>query len=333
MDYSSHHNSNGIFYLLAGGPFALIWGLRKLNEKRLLENTPVSKVRSAAMGVVELAGMARFRKVQKAPLSNQDACWWRCSVEELRSNGKSTYWATVKQVSSLDLFYLEDATGRVLINPLGAELHILKNIFSLNAMTRSQIAPVLNGWGLDDMRWFGGERNLRVVEELIPDCAPLFILGELISVGEHLEDRQARFLNRLRALKADPQKMGEADRNHDGTVDAEEWDAFRSKQEEEFLKEEMAKQAQMPNSDALLVKAPAGGSFIVSLQSEEELIGSIKWLVPLAIFGGIGLSGFGVWLALLGGWSPLFIVGWITLGFILSFFVKQFNLNIGIGGR
>ncbi len=67
--------------------------------------------------------MARQQKPQKAPLSNMDAGWWSCRVEELRSNGKNSHWETIKQVGSNDLFYLEDPTGRVLVNPLGAELH------------------------------------------------------------------------------------------------------------------------------------------------------------------------------------------------------------------
>src|SRR5205814_9341058 len=128
-----------------------------------------------------------------------------------RSNGKSSSWHTLKQIKSTDLFYVEDTTGRVLVNPLKAELHILNNIFELSAATRTQIAPVLNAWGFNDMNWFGGERRMRVVEELIPDCAPLFVMGELISIGNVPQDQRAMFLARLRAIKADPAKMAEAD--------------------------------------------------------------------------------------------------------------------------
>jgi hypothetical protein len=327
MYVSSGHNCGGIIYPLAGGPILLVWGLRKLYEKRLIENTPVSKVRSAAMGLVELSGMARLRKPQKSPLSNMDACWWNCSVQELRSNGKNSHWATIKQVGSVDLFYLDDTTGRVLVNPFGAELHVLNNTFELNAMTRTQIAPVLNGWGLNDMSWFGLERRMRIIEQVIPDCAPLFVMGELISLGEHLEDRQARFNARLRAIKADPVKMAEADTNHDGMIDPEEWDAFRAKQEEEFLKEEMSKQAAMPNQDSLLVKAPGKGAFVVSTESEEDLVSSFQWMAPLAVFGGVALTGVGAWLAILAGWNPFFIVGLSGIGLAIGLCVKQFSLT------
>jgi hypothetical protein len=320
-------HANGIFYLLVGGPIALGWGLRKLSEKRLIQNTPLSKIRSAAMGLVELQGMARMHTPQKSPLSKMDACWWNCRVEEYRSEGKDSHWQTLKQVGSTDMFYLEDTTGRVLVNPFNAELHVLNNIFELNAATRTQIAPVLNVWGLDDTNWFGGERRMRIIEQLIPDYAPLFVMGELVSIGNDPQDRRAKFMARLRAIKADPAKMAEADLNHDGAVDVQEWDAFEAKQEEEFAKEEMTKEAQRPNADKMMVKAPSHGPFVVSTQEEQSLIGAFNWLAPLGIFGGIALCGLGVWWALSIHWHPLLMIGLLAVGFVLSYFRKTLNFR------
>jgi len=317
------------FLCLAGGPISLMVGLRKLNEKRLLENTPVSKVRSAAMGLVELSGMARQHKPQKSPCSNMDVCWWDCRVEELRSDGKNSYWAIIKQVSSMDLFYLEDSTGQVLVNPIGAELHVLIHTFDLNASTRTLIAPVLNSWGLNDMNWFGLENRLRIIEQLIPDCAPLFIMGELISVGNQPEDRRAKFMARLRAIKTDPAKMAEADVNHDGTVDADEWAAFEAKQEEEFMKEEIIHQAQMPNEEKIMLKAPINAPFVVSTQEEQSLVTSFNWLAPFGIFAGIALSAVGVWIGIELGWKPFFIIGLVGLALGVGVFTKSLNITFG----
>jgi hypothetical protein len=330
--YSSGHGRvDFIFYLLVGGPIVLMWGLRKLNEKRLIENIPVSRVRSAAMGLVELQGMAKPHKPQKAPLSNMDACWWNCRVEELRSNGKSSSWVTIKQVGSNDLFYLEDPTGRVLVNPLGAELHVLSVPYPLNASTRTQMAPVLNSWGINDLNWIGGEKPLRVIEELIPESAPLFVMGELITLGNVSTDLKERFMARLRAIKADPAKMAEADLNHDGVVDADEWAAFEAKQEQEFNQEEMLRQAQMPNQETMLVKMPQNSPFVVSVKDEQELVSSFAWVVLLGIFGGIALSGTGTWLALALDWNPFFVIGLLGVGCAFGFCVKSLNMTFGRG--
>jgi len=277
------------------------------------------------MGLVELYGMARLRKQQKSPLTHMDACWWNCRVQEYRQNGENSHWVTIKQVSSVDFFYLEDETGRVLISPLGAEFHILSNSFDLNASTRTTIAPVLNSWGIDDMTWFGTEQRLQIIEQVIPDCAPLFVMGELVSIGEHLEDRQACFNARLREIKADPVKMAEVDTNHDGIIDPEEWDAFRAKQEEEFLKEELARQNQMPNQDSMLIKAPSASPYIVSTESDTKVESSFQWFTSFGVCCGIALCAFGIWQAVLIGWGPTIIVGLLGFGLLLNFLIQKFG--------
>ena len=168
---------------------------------------------------------------------------------------------------------------------------------------------------------------MRVLEQIIMNQSPLFLLGELVNTDTHLEDRQARFLARLRTIKADPSKMAGADINHDGTVDADEWDAFRAEQEEEFLKEEMRTLAQQPDGDKLLLKAPSDKPFVVSTEPEEQLLRSFQWIAPLAVGGGIGLCGLGVYLGVLNDWNPLFIVGLLVGGFVFSLFMKQFNFS------
>ena len=182
-----------IIVALVGGPTAVFWGLSQLREERLIENTPRSKIRSAALGLVELAGFAEPQKLMKSPCSNLACCWWHCTVEEYHSNGRESYWSKLYETDSNTLFYVKDETGRVLVNPNNAELRVLTNRMDLNASTRTMLAPVLNGWGLNDMSWFGAERRLRIVEKIIGDSAPVFILGELISLAESPQSRESRF--------------------------------------------------------------------------------------------------------------------------------------------
>jgi hypothetical protein len=323
----SSSNAEVIFYFLIGGPVLLMWGLRKLKQKRLVENIATSTVRAAAMGLVELAGQAKPRKVQKAPISGVDCCWWKCQVQEYRSSGKSRHWATIKEIGSTELFYLEDATGRVLINPFGAELRVISNHSNLDSTTRTKMIPVLTAWGLDHTSWFGFSRQLRVIEQVIPDHAPVYIMGELISTADHSGDQRARLMAHLRAAKSNPTLMKQADTNQDGQVDASEWDALRARQEQEFYKEEMIRQSQGPQEANVLVKAPADHPYVIVTGGEKDLLGSLSWQAPLGLFGGVAISAFGVWLALMHQWPPLFIIGLLTAGCLVGLIFKQFKLN------
>ena len=316
----------GTLVSLFVGPVLLGWGLRKLKEKRLIENTPTSKVRSAAVGIVELSGTAQQRKPMKAPVSETEACWWYCRVEELRMVGvglrKRQKWVTIKRIGSVDFFYVDDSTGRMLINPEGAEFHVGLNTVEITGGTSMRFTPILNTWDILPTTWSGV--RMRIKEQVIPHQAQVFVLGELTSTVKHLEDRHAQFIARLRAIKADASKMAEADADHDGTIDAAEWDAFRHKQEEDFLKEEMARQDQIPEEDKMVVQRPAKGDFVVSTETEGEVLTSLRSMVPKLIFGGIALTGLAVWFASRQDWgSPVVILSAVGLGLVAGFFISR----------
>jgi hypothetical protein len=298
-----------------------MWGLRTWKKVRWIENIPTSKVRSAAMGTVELTGIARPRAIEKAPMSGTDCCWWSCDIQELRRSGKNSRWVTVGTRHSMDLFFLEDSTGQVLVNPMGAEMHVLTNTFPLNSGTRTTLGPVLNGWGFNDMNWFGGTQNLRVIESTIPDSAPLYIIGELVISKNQLGDREGRLRAHLRRIKEDPARMTAADANKDGQIDAQEWDAFRKLQEQAFAQEEAARDT--ANPEVTMINAPAEGLFLIATKSESEILGRFKWWAPLAMFGGLALTCLGAWLAIQARWPPALILGVSAAGLLCGGFFSK----------
>ena len=95
------------------GIVLLIWGLISFRVKRLIENIPTSKMRSIAMGLVEIYGEVVPSKdnILKSPFTNKDCVYYKYSIQELRSSGKNTYWATVDQGEEHRVFYLKDETG------------------------------------------------------------------------------------------------------------------------------------------------------------------------------------------------------------------------------
>ena len=79
------------------GIFSFIVGLRKIFLKRMIENIPTSKARSVAMGLVEVYGEVVPIKTLKSPFSSKDCVYYRYQVEELRSDGKHSHWATIRK--------------------------------------------------------------------------------------------------------------------------------------------------------------------------------------------------------------------------------------------
>ena len=61
------------------GAYWFIKGFRLLQRKRLVLNTPTSKVRSASMGLVEISGLATSPYVMTSPLK-QARCYYYRSV-------------------------------------------------------------------------------------------------------------------------------------------------------------------------------------------------------------------------------------------------------------
>src|SRR5512138_1774117 len=107
------------------GLVLLLFGLARLRKKHLIEDTPTSTIRGVAMGMAELSGKAAERTPVFSVLSQTRCVWWRYMVEEERTGSKGEKrWVKVREGASTDLFYLDDGTGRLAIDPMGAEMHI-----------------------------------------------------------------------------------------------------------------------------------------------------------------------------------------------------------------
>jgi hypothetical protein len=120
-----------IFILILGiGLF--VWAIICFKDKRLIENIPTSKIRSIAMGLVEIYGevVTSVDNILKSPFSQSDCVYYRYTIEELRSTGKSTHWATIRKGTNYVYFYLKDDTGMVLVDPQDAKIDIpADNVF------------------------------------------------------------------------------------------------------------------------------------------------------------------------------------------------------------
>src|SRR5262249_17544842 len=104
------------------GIYAFFHGFRSLRIQRLLADTPTGKLRSIAMGMVEVQGAVRARSRTSGPFTDRDCAWWEVELQTLQqSNRGLKSWHTVYREQSGHPFYLEDGTGAALVFPQGAD--------------------------------------------------------------------------------------------------------------------------------------------------------------------------------------------------------------------
>jgi hypothetical protein len=106
------------------GVYLFYRGFRTLQRKRLIENTPTSKIRSASLGLVEISGLATGPYTMPAPIT-AIPCYYAHTVGwQWKQQGKNRQWVKFADESRHVPFYLDDNTGRMLIDPQGAEMEI-----------------------------------------------------------------------------------------------------------------------------------------------------------------------------------------------------------------
>lgn len=110
----------------AGGPWLFYQGFRALRVQQLIRNTPTARIRSMAIGLVEVTGTLAPRSRVVAPFSGRPCVWWGVELQTLSSKSKSgsRSWHTVHKAESGQPFYLRDETGVALVYPQGADCKV-----------------------------------------------------------------------------------------------------------------------------------------------------------------------------------------------------------------
>lgn len=159
--------------VLAIGAVLFLVGFYFLRKKRLIQNTPTSKIRSLAMGLVEIYGKVVPAKevILKSPLQNKGCVYYRYTVEEYRSTGKSSSWVVAQSDTRGAEFFLRDETGTVLVDPNGAEIEIPMDYESRTMPSFFKMSVNVGPFGFST----GSRRRYR--EWLIEPGDKLYIMG------------------------------------------------------------------------------------------------------------------------------------------------------------
>ncbi|HXR17234.1 MAG TPA: GIDE domain-containing protein [Terriglobales bacterium] len=179
-----HSRGDGVAIAIVGACAGVYWfyrGFRLLQRKRLILNTPASKIHSAAMGLVEINGLAVGPFTMLAPITGVACYYFHTTAWERQQRGRNTEWVKIADESLHVPFFLDDETGRILVDPQGAEMDIhcdFKDEFSTHLFSSGIEIPANVSSFLARNNVFT-DKTIKVEEHCIKPKNSLFILGTL----------------------------------------------------------------------------------------------------------------------------------------------------------
>lgn len=286
--------------LLGAAAASVAYGVRQLQRWQRVADTPTARVRSVAMGPAELKGTVDADLPLEAPYSKTLCAWYQFRLERwvvdpssARSLGGSalrflltrstpTYaerggWRLVHEGDSADLpFWLRDETGRIRVEPAGAELHV-----------RGEQTFEVQSHGV----------RYRATERVLPLGASLYVLGT-VDRDEHRDERDRMVVEAVRRLKSDPHAMARYDIDGDGRVDADEWELAR----QAVRTEVEARLAERTREDTVFIgRGGPEEPFILSDHDEVDLARRLRWFARAGLAIGVAAGAYGALLLIGGG--------------------------------
>ena len=179
-------NQLGWFGLMAllgmyAGIFLFFRGFRLLQHKRLILDTPFSKIRSASIGLVEVSGMPTGPQTIPAGITGEPCYYYRATAWRQSESGKEPRWEKVAEETSCVPFFVDDGTGRVLVFPQGAEMDIHRNLrqeYGESLLSNRDTVPE-NARNFLLRNGIGVSEAVRLEQYCILPLYPVFVFGTL----------------------------------------------------------------------------------------------------------------------------------------------------------
>jgi len=256
---------------------------------RIVEDTPTSRIRSAAQGYVELVGYGDTMDGPEivAPLSKTPCTWYRYKVEKLGDKHDQT----IDSGTSEDLFALVGKTGRCVIDPEGAIVS--------PAIKRVWYGSNYDVPGSDSIFGSFGSRY-RFTEERMHPGDTLYAIGLFRSVGGHHDtfNTAAEVREQLQKWKQDQDKLiKHFDRNKDGQIDAKEWKNVRKVAAYFVRKKQMSRKTQ-PVTHMMSKPENTKRPFLLSTKQQHELTKRYKLFAMGSFAGFLSVGSFAAWMFL-----------------------------------
>jgi hypothetical protein len=101
-------------------------GFRTFREYRVLMDTPEIPIRSVAMGLVEIHGKARAVQPIASPVTRTPCCFYQVEIERWIRDKNGGHWSHAATDADGPKFYLEDGSGKVLVDAHHAEYDLIQ---------------------------------------------------------------------------------------------------------------------------------------------------------------------------------------------------------------
>ncbi len=133
------------------------------------------------MGIVELSGLAVGPYTMVAPITARPCYFYRTFVWEWKQSGKNKQWVKVAAECMHVPFFLDDNTGKVMVDPRGADLDLHRDfqqefcdsLFTAKEEVPPNVRMFLSRYGVDTTH------KIKVEEFCIKPKNALFVLGTL----------------------------------------------------------------------------------------------------------------------------------------------------------
>ncbi len=263
------HDPEGVVILLFAAVLGAVQFFRLQRRRRLMEDTPTARIRSAAQGYVELSGRVRLPDTPlHSPLTATPCAWWRFRIERRKSEGRNAGWELEQQGSSEAQFWLDDDSGCCIVDPAGAEVRAVNHRSWVGA------TPVLVPEAPGTTIW-SGDAEHRYTEELILPGETLYALGQFTSIDPLQTSARDDLRDLVIAWKTEPARRAAFDRNGDGELDAAEFDQLRSAAAQ-LSAVKRREEAALPQTH-VLHKPPGRQIFLLSTVPAQKLGTRLRW--------------------------------------------------------
>ncbi len=279
---------------VAGLPFGVylfIRGFTVLRRKRLIQDTPTSTVRAAAMGLVEVCGKAVGPYTLIAPLSACECYYYRIIARESKdAQGRKGKGKAIDEILCVP-FFVEDKTGRLMIDPRGAET-------SLPAQVDESCSPAEAAGYVREFllrRGLAEADLLKLQERCIRPGDELYILGTL---GERSSSAEGDLHSRMSEPSFRILSEAAADLQRRSALEAIGVSTPAP------YRPNVTANENFDIKPSVVLRKSDHTPFLISSRSEKEVVAQLDWTAILCIWGGPAMSliSLALLLQLLGWW-------------------------------